>query len=256
MAVYIRVFDPFGMAILDSGVQNKLMGGYFMINTLVLGIVFAIDYLLLKILSYMQSAVRFTIFSLLGVLSLSVAAWIFNHNIGQLLILDKPFLSLLFDIITAILLPIVLIYLVMIRITLQQAQKVAKNLQVQISGIEPQPIDETITLKDDNDNILIELSVSNLLYIQGSDNYCTIFFLKDEKPAKEMLRFTLKGIENQTDRFENIVRCHRSFIVNLNKIKRVSGNAQGYKLHVENDKQVIPVSRSFPKDIIQKIRKQ
>lgn len=47
-----------------------------------------------------------------------------------------------------------------------------------------------------------------------------------------------------------IVRCHKSYFVNLNKVKTTSGNARAFYLHLEELDFQIPVSRNFSKKII------
>ena len=42
-----------------------------------------------------------------------------------------------------------------------------------------------------------------------------------------------------------IVKCHRSFMVNIDYIDRFEGNLQGYKLYFEHIDFPIPVSKSF-----------
>jgi len=58
-------------------------------------------------------------------------------------------------------------------------------------------------------------------------------------------RLPLKDFEIQLKAYPYILKIHRSYIVNLKAIKFISGNAQGYVLHLKNYPQkTIPVSRS------------
>ena len=43
-------------------------------------------------------------------------------------------------------------------------------------------------------------------------------------------------------------RCHRAYIINLDKVEQVEGNAQGYKLKVRGTEERVPVSRSLNKE--------
>ncbi|PLX09668.1 MAG: hypothetical protein C0596_01215 [Marinilabiliales bacterium] len=43
------------------------------------------------------------------------------------------------------------------------------------------------------------------------------------------------------------MKTHRAYIVNIYKVKKVSGNSQGYVLTIENCEVQIPVSRSQTK---------
>jgi len=108
---------------------------------------------------------------------------------------------------------------------------------------------ETIKLVGDNVNEKLEIGVNELLLIQADDNYSKIFWNGDYNLKKKMIRSSLKNLEKQISQ-TYIQRCHRSFIVNLNKVKTVTGNAKGYKLRLEEYPELIPVSRELSKDIL------
>ena len=109
--------------------------------------------------------------------------------------------------------------------------------------------DSTVTLIADNEKDTLTLLSRDLLFIESSDNYCTVVYLKNGQVAKPLLRSSLSRLEKQIDR-AHIVRCHRSFVVNLDRVERVTGNAQGYKLHLSNGQFQIPVSRQNNEQII------
>lgn len=96
----------------------------------------------------------------------------------------------------------------------------------------------------ENEKDTLKLSTQNLFYIESSDNYSTVVFLKDGQVFKELIRSSLTRLEGQI-KLETIVRCHRSFIVNLDKVVKVSGNAQGFKLHLEEADFIVPVARKY-----------
>jgi DNA-binding LytR/AlgR family response regulator len=83
----------------------------------------------------------------------------------------------------------------------------------------------------------------DLLFIKAADNYVEIHYLDLGIPRKKLLRQTLKNIL-QLLPFKEFVRCHKSYIVNLNQIASSYGNAQGYKLRIKNTSEVVQVSRS------------
>ena len=58
-----------------------------------------------------------------------------------------------------------------------------------------------------------------------------------------MIRCSLLYAENLLKEYKFIVKCHRSYLVNINFIDRIEGNSQGYKLFVENLSSPIPVSK-------------
>jgi len=64
--------------------------------------------------------------------------------------------------------------------------------------------------------------------------------------GKLLKRMTLKEFEEQFKFFYPYVfKVHRSYLVNLQTIESISGNAQGYVLRLKNfSEATIPVSRS------------
>ena len=62
---------------------------------------------------------------------------------------------------------------------------------------------------------------------------------------KVTYRIQLSEFETQLKEASSLVRCHRSYMVNLKKVKNVSGNAQGLKLELINQSEIIPVSRKY-----------
>ncbi len=109
-----------------------------------------------------------------------------------------------------------------------------------------------LMLVAENEKDTLEISTLNLLYIESSDNYSTVVFLKEEQIIKELIRSSLTRLEGQIQ-IKSIVRCHRSFIVNLDKVVKVTGNAQGFKLHLKPTDSIVPVARKYS-DIVGRFR--
>lgn len=110
-----------------------------------------------------------------------------------------------------------------------------------------------ITINSDNGKENITFQIDNLVYITSQGNYAS-FFLKNEKDLTEkILRVTLTKIANELEEYSNIIRCHKSYIVNINVINDISGNARGYLLKSDFIPIDIPVSRIFSKQSLQKL---
>lgn len=105
--------------------------------------------------------------------------------------------------------------------------------------------------ENDRDRLVIPLV--DFFYIESSDNYSTVFFRNDGKLRKELLRSSLSRLESQIQP-DFVLRCHRSFIVNLHRVESVSGNAQGYKLHLDAFGLVVPVARRFAEPVVGRLR--
>ena len=95
----------------------------------------------------------------------------------------------------------------------------------------------------------LSVDADNFLFAEASDNYTAIHYLHNNLQQKVLYRTTIKNLENQTKEAVSIIRCHKSYLVNLNKVIHISGNAQGYKLHLEQNKVEIPVSRNLNSSI-------
>jgi DNA-binding LytR/AlgR family response regulator len=120
-----------------------------------------------------------------------------------------------------------------------------------------------ITLIAENEKDTVSLPIDTLLFIESADNYSTVFYLETEAVKQVMLRSSLSRLETQlTAQLSSLVptanflqRCHRSYIVNLQKVKSVSGNAQGYKLAFEHAATSVPVSRKYAATVLKLLAK-
>jgi glucan phosphoethanolaminetransferase (alkaline phosphatase superfamily) len=110
----------------------------------------------------------------------------------------------------------------------------------------------TIRIKSNLINEKIETSEEELLFIKADQNYIEVTIEKEQKLKKKLLRISLvKAIEQIKS--EQIVRCHRSYVVNLMHIKKTKGNSQGLKLMMNHCDEGIPVSRKYKDDLVKKL---
>jgi len=98
-----------------------------------------------------------------------------------------------------------------------------------------------------------KISEQDLVYIKAEGNYCQVYYIEDLNQKKLVLRNTLKNIEDTLQNSKRIVRCHKSYIINLDKVKKVTGNARGYNFIVDDFNFQIPVSRTISKDLLNRI---
>lgn len=109
----------------------------------------------------------------------------------------------------------------------------------------PLPDDKgAIILTGENQGEKLELLHDNLLAVQALDNYVNVFWKVDDQLQSTLLRNTLTNIADQVSGAAYMYRSHRSWLVNVQRVARVDGNAQGLKLSVELMDQQVPVSRS------------
>ena len=107
-----------------------------------------------------------------------------------------------------------------------------------------------INFTDDKGNLKLSVSIENLFYIEAADNYVKICYINKEKVSHFILRNSLKNIEESFSDI-NLVRCHRSYIINRTKVKVMRRDKEG--LFVELDSKStpdIPVSKTYSKQVI------
>lgn len=108
---------------------------------------------------------------------------------------------------------------------------------------------EFVTIESDNlKEAPLKLDIDSILYAQSNNNYTTIVYKDENKTKKELIRITLKKVEDLLNNYSQFIRCHRSFIVNKNEIIKTEGNARSLQIFLNHINEPIPVSRSFPKD--------
>jgi len=91
----------------------------------------------------------------------------------------------------------------------------------------------------------LELDAEALCFIRTADNYIEVHHRSCKGIERSVLRGSLKAVEEALAPHERFLRCHKSHLVDLRKVRHVSGNAQGLKLHLEDIEEPIPVSRQL-----------
>ena len=103
--------------------------------------------------------------------------------------------------------------------------------------------DSQITLEGTT-NEHVTLDISDLLYIEAVGNYVKVCKLQGNEAHANMLRATMKQMEDALEAYPMIVRCHRAFMVNLAQVEQISSNSHAMQLVMRHSHDTIPVSRS------------
>lgn len=113
------------------------------------------------------------------------------------------------------------------------------------------PVDSSarmIDFYDERKTLRLSIMKSNLLYIEAADNYVCIYYVKKNGISRYLLRNTLKALEKYLAGVE-IVRCHRSYMVNLEYVSVIRRQREGIflELNVPNMPEVpdIPLSAKY-----------
>jgi len=98
-----------------------------------------------------------------------------------------------------------------------------------------------ITTQVKQDDFLLDMD--QLLFAKADGNYIELTKSNGHQMTTEVKRISLTQFETQITDYPHLFRCHRTYLVNMYKIKQVAGNSQGYVLSFKETDIKIPVSR-------------
>ena len=110
---------------------------------------------------------------------------------------------------------------------------------------------EKITLFDNSGNLKLCVNSSNLYYLESDDNYIIVRYTDSKGDLKRyMIRCKMKTVE-ESFKGSDLVRCHRKYIVNMDKVKVLRKEKDGYELDLDNDTiPPIPVSKTYEENVL------
>ena len=162
----------------------------------------------------------------------------------------------------------------------QQAAILEKKLQEKLDpdkkqeppALSPEKKNEfpVIELTGDYHGEKLVLPPEDLYLIAAANNYVKVYFIKKARlPARSgidgngvvgqgkvsysIIRMTMKKVEESLEAWPDFFRCHRAYIINLDKVQHVEGNAQGYKIRLADVEEPIPVSRNLNSEFSDKL---
>lgn len=114
---------------------------------------------------------------------------------------------------------------------------------------------DMIPFYDDKSVLKFSVKKESLLYLEASENYITICYLNKGKVSKYLLRATMKRME-ETFAATGIIRCHRSYMVNFEKVKVIRREKEGLKLELDLPDVIdIPLSKTYVDKVMQSFAK-
>jgi hypothetical protein len=110
---------------------------------------------------------------------------------------------------------------------------------------------EMIPFYDEKGLLKFSVKKESLYYLESTENYISICYLNKSKVSRYLLRDTMKKMEESFAGTE-IIRCHRSFMVNFDKVKVIRKDKDGLKLELDNAELTdIPVSKTYADNVMQ-----
>jgi len=109
-------------------------------------------------------------------------------------------------------------------------------------------------LKGQTNSSELEVDVENIVYIESIANYADVCYVNGDDMLHKTLRITLKSVRESIGEDNNLVQCHRAFIVNLNFVVAIEKTDTGCQLQLFGMEKRIPVSRSNASAIKEKLQ--
>ena len=107
---------------------------------------------------------------------------------------------------------------------------------------------QLIHFKGEGNKDQITLSISSFLYGEAQDNYVELHYVEQNKLKKFLIRSSLNNLTKSIDN-TIIVRCHRSYMVNLLHVKSIKYLNKVTILSLSPFDSLIRVSKSY-KDVV------
>lgn len=126
---------------------------------------------------------------------------------------------------------------------IQELQSINNLLEAEQNSVSSQAGADKIVLQGESRESII-LNPSDILYVESLANYVNIVFFSSADLSQKRLRIPLRDLEETLRPYPFIFHIHRAFLVNLNYVTQVSGNAAGYKLQLFGTDKILPVSKA------------
>ncbi|WP_343320842.1 LytTR family DNA-binding domain-containing protein [Sphingobacterium multivorum] len=245
--VFLLVFQPFGTYNFEHAHKFSLLSGY--------GVILSFAYVLISILLRKKRGtvgielIRiFLVFLLSSFLNFVYHGWIINK--APLQWDNLPYIGCYT---LSLYSPIATIYF-LLRVDKRHSHHKKNNSPIGSLSIKPAMIlsqgnDCHLAMVDiPNGSQLLKLLPSDFIFAKSMDNYCMIYFRMDGAVKKRLVRITLSRL-SELFNTKSIHRCHRSFLVNFEKIIVKEGNAKGFLLRFADTEDCAVISRSALKSV-------
>lgn len=165
-------------------------------------------------------------------------------------------LSIALAVLASFIFPFYLFLLVVENLVIKHYESMSQTLNNDIDQIKQiyTPQQKTVTIQSEKTTGKLTFFVADLVAVEAQGNYCMFYLSENGSVSKKILHTTMKSLEEQLAEFSNIIRCHKSFMINIHQISKVSGNSRGYLLHFSEDTESIPVSRGYQKEVMSLVR--
>ncbi|MCK5463308.1 MAG: LytTR family transcriptional regulator, partial [Bacteroidales bacterium] len=126
--------------------------------------------------------------------------------------------------------------------------KEVRSLRMQVDGLKVQQREkrqEHIELVSENRSEKLSIESGELILVKSAENYVEIQYLAGGTGTKKLLRATFKNIEDQLKPFSQMIRCHRTYIINMDHVIKMHREYGRIYLKMNGIEEDVPVSRQY-----------
>ena len=150
----------------------------------------------------------------------------------DIVLLDIPFFNLFeyLENLKHTLLMLVLPYCIgLLLLYVREQLQVVKELTLKVN--KPLNPVESVTITDENGKAAMNVQLRNIVYFKSEDNYVLLYYKSENELKKELIRTNLKKLELELGQ-PNLVRIHRSYMINSQNLLSAVKTARGYKVRM------------------------
>lgn len=104
--------------------------------------------------------------------------------------------------------------------------------------------DYDLHLFSSNKKLKYSYHSSDIICLKGCGNYYILYYGNKGSVKQQIIRNTLLSVEEIVNE-KSFLRCHKSYILNCDKIDSVKGNSKDLKIYIEKLDFEIPISRKI-----------
>lgn len=100
-----------------------------------------------------------------------------------------------------------------------------------------------IEILDEDGKTALTINPDHILAVESADNYVKFYLAPAETQKSLMIRNSLNSLEEQLEITGLFFRTHRSYILNIDKVEQIQGNARGLAVRMRYIDIIFPVAR-------------
>jgi hypothetical protein len=226
-SIFINIYKPFGSGTWDSNLSELYFFLYSSVIVLIGFVVIALSRIIMYLWNQRQRIVniQYVVWILFEMFFMAIFFTIIVLSINNEANAWNTFKECFYSTILILLLPYIIFH---IFISLSERNRELEERD----GIKP--VDSTarmIDFYDEREVLKLSVIKSKVLYVEAADNYVCIYYQKQSGVTRFMLRNTLKAMEKYLADVD-IVRCHRSYMVNLEHVSVIRRERGGIYLEL------------------------